>query len=95
MKRAVEHGDFPENVFGLYVSGPVGIGKSFLLYLLATEFRTMRSKYRVTYINDCLKWIQSPYNFLLRELIVTFSEDIINGSSIIDLCKIVMNGFYR
>ncbi|KAI3659465.1 hypothetical protein MP638_004527 [Amoeboaphelidium occidentale] len=47
---------------GIYVRGPVGVGKSHLLYLLAAELRMNRGLYRVTYISDCKDWPELRMN---------------------------------
>ena len=63
----------------LYLYGPRGVGKSYLLYILATDLaigqRSFRPDTRVTYINDCQTWILGNHNFFLTELIVTFASD--------------------
>src|SRR6185369_13443004 len=41
---------------GIYIHGPVGIGKSHLLYLLQCYLRYQKNKYCVVYINDCSSW---------------------------------------
>lgn len=68
-------------------SGPVGVGKSHLLYLLTAEFRMSRQLYRVTYINDCKKWIRNPIGYILKELVTTFYNDTIAGMSIVEWCE--------
>ena len=50
----------------LYIQGPVGVGKSYMLYRLAAEYR-LKSDYRVTYINDCKNWKLDKYEYLLNE----------------------------
>jgi hypothetical protein len=74
---------------GIYVQGPVGVGKSYLLYLLAAEYRLNRQSYRVTYINNCGNWrnAQCPYLHLLKELVVSFYDDVINGRSMKNYCE--------
>ncbi|KAK5667570.1 hypothetical protein QVD99_005688 [Batrachochytrium dendrobatidis] len=74
---------------GIYVRGPVGVGKSYLLYLLASEYRLNRPYYRVTYINDCKSWRTDPYGYLLEELVTTFYTDFVDNKSIVDCCEIV------
>ena len=69
------------------ISGPVGIGKSYLLYLLAAEYRLKRNVYRVTYINNCASWRRDRYGYLLKEMIMTFYDDTIDSKSIVDWCK--------
>jgi hypothetical protein len=83
LKNEVDSYDL-EEFNGIYVRGPVGVGKSYLLYLLAAEYRMNRQKYRVTYINDCIKWRRKPYSFLLKELVMTFYDDVVQGKSIVD-----------
>ena len=68
---------------GMYVRGPVGIGKSYFLYLLAAEYRLNREKYRVTYINDCALWRDVGNGVFLRELVTTFYDDAIGEKSIV------------
>ncbi|KAJ3340403.1 hypothetical protein HDU83_007091 [Entophlyctis luteolus] len=53
---------------GLYLRGPTGVGKSYLLYVLAAELRFLRKTHRVTYINDCQAWRVDKFGFILREL---------------------------
>ncbi|KAI8895287.1 hypothetical protein BC833DRAFT_529645, partial [Globomyces pollinis-pini] len=72
---------------GLYVRGPVGVGKSYLLYLLAAEYRLNRQNYRVTYINDCAAWRSRRYLYFLKELVTTFYDDNIQGKSVVEWCK--------
>ena len=50
---------------GIYVR-PEGVGKSYLLYVLAAEYRLNREKFRVTYI-DCSFWRYHQYGGLLSE----------------------------
>ena len=76
--------------YGLNIRGPVGVGKSYLLYLLAADYRMNRSKYRVTYIHDCKDWVGDPYPFFLEELVITFYDDVIVGKSILEWCQEVM-----
>jgi hypothetical protein len=65
-------------------SGPVGVGKSYLLYLLAAELRVKR-QYRVTYINNCASWRCNDLDYLLNELITTFYDDPnIAGKNIVE-----------
>ena len=78
-----------EEFNGIYVRGPVGVGKSYLLYLMAAEYRLNRESYRVTYINDCAAWRTDPYGYLLEELVMTFYTDFIDNKSIVDCCEIV------
>jgi len=78
-----------ESVSGMYVQGPVGIGKSHLLYILAAEFRLDRSLYRVTYINDCGSWRLDGLNYLLCELVTTFYDDSIEHKSIAEWFQMV------
>jgi hypothetical protein len=63
----------------LYLHGPRGVGKSYLLYMFAAELairqRTDLANIRVTYINDCGAWISERHNYFLIELIATFSSD--------------------
>ncbi|EGF78147.1 hypothetical protein BATDEDRAFT_26889 [Batrachochytrium dendrobatidis JAM81] len=67
---------------GIYVRGPVGVGKSYLLYLLASEYRLNRPYYRVTYINDCKSWRTDPYGYLLEELVTTFYTDFVDNNNL-------------
>ena len=90
LKNQVESLDL-EEFSGIYIRGPVGIGKSYLLYLLAAEYRMNRSSYRVTYVNDCAKWIRRFEFFLLEELIITFYDDTIKGKSISEWCQAVLD----
>ena len=73
----------------LYIRGPVGVGKSYMLYRLAAEYR-LKSDYRVTYINDCKKWKLDPFRYLLNELIMTFCDDLIEDKSITEWSKDVV-----
>ncbi|KAJ3319347.1 hypothetical protein HDV06_006374 [Boothiomyces sp. JEL0866] len=75
---------------GIYVRGPVGVGKSYLLYLLAAEYRLNRQSYRVTYINDCSMWRRRAYKYLLEELVTTFYEDTIEEKSVVEWCHAVI-----
>lgn len=88
LKRAVDSFEW-EEFSGIYVRGPVGVGKSYLLYLLAAEYRMDRNHYRVTYINDCGSWKNSEFRYILRELVTTFYDDTIDGKSIVELCQTV------
>ena len=74
---------------GLYVYGPIGIGKSFTLYTLAAELR-LNDKFRVTYINNCADWRNNEYEYILKELVMTFYEDKIQEKSIIQWCDEIM-----
>jgi hypothetical protein len=75
---------------GIYVRGPVGVGKSHSLFLLAAELRMKRNEgYRVTYINDCASWKSKTYDYILRELITTFYDDVIKEKSIVEWCYLV------
>jgi hypothetical protein len=78
-----------EEFCGIYVRGPVGVGKSYLLYLMAVEYRLNRNRYRVTYINDCVSWRRRPYPYFLMELVMTFYNDTIQNKSIVELCQAV------
>ncbi|KAI3659379.1 hypothetical protein MP638_001301 [Amoeboaphelidium occidentale] len=80
---------------GIYVRGPVGVGKSHLLYILAAEFRLNRSQYRVTYINDCADWRRDPWSYLFNELVMTFYDDSILGKSIVEMCEEFANSYKR
>lgn len=75
---------------GIYVTGPVGVGKSYLLYLLAAEYRLNRKSYRVTYINDCAGWRRRPYHYIIEELVTTFYDDKIKGRSVVEWCQEVI-----
>ncbi|KAI3658488.1 hypothetical protein MP638_001914 [Amoeboaphelidium occidentale] len=89
LKEVVLELDGEENN-GLYVRGPVGVGKSHSLYLLATELRMKRNEgFRVTYINDCGSWRVDIYGYILRELVTTFYDDTIQGKSIVEWCNAV------
>ncbi|KAJ3312045.1 hypothetical protein HDV04_003432 [Boothiomyces sp. JEL0838] len=72
---------------GTLFRGPTGVGKSYLLYLLAAEHRLYRQTYRVTYVNDCAAWKKEVYGYILRELVVTFYDDIIEQRSIVEWCE--------
>ena len=78
-----------EEFNGIYVRGPVGVGKSYLLYLMASEYRLNRETYRVTYINDCAEWREDKFGYILRELITTFYDDTIEAKSIVEWCQAV------
>jgi hypothetical protein len=75
---------------GIYVRGPVGVGKSYLLYILAAQYHLDRKTYRVTYINDCKAWRPDRYGYLLKELVMTFYNDSIDGKSIVEWCEAVV-----
>ena len=75
---------------GIYVRGPVGVGKSYLLYILAAQYHLDRKNYRVTYINDCKSWRNDRYGYLLQEFVMTFYNDSIDGKSIVEWCKQVI-----
>ncbi|KAJ3308246.1 hypothetical protein HDV04_001515, partial [Boothiomyces sp. JEL0838] len=79
-----------ENHLGIYLRGPVGVGKSYLLYILAAEYRLCRETYRVTYINDCGSWRRKNYKYILKELVTTFYNDDIDGKSIVEWCEAVV-----
>lgn len=74
---------------GIYVRGPVGVGKSYLEYLLVAEYRLDRNSHRVTYINDCVMWTYDKFSYILRELVTTFYDDTIEGKSIVEWCQAV------
>ena len=75
-------------IFHFNNSGPVGVGKSYLLYLLAAEYRLNRQKlFRVTYINDCASWRIDKIGYFLRELVATFFNDTIQSKSIVEWCE--------
>ena len=53
-----ESEDYIDELFTKYsinIFGTVGIGKSFILYEMACRLRLMRDKYRVVYVNKCLR----------------------------------------
>lgn len=78
---------------GLYVRGPIGIGKCYMLYWLASDLRSRQNEsYRVTYINDCEFWSSKKYEFILNELATTFFDDTIDGKSMVEWCKYVEAG---
>lgn len=79
-----------EDYSGIYVRGPVGVGKSYLLYLLAAEYRLDRDNYRVTYINDCAAWKVDMFGYILRELVMTFFNDDIESKSIVEWCQAIL-----
>ena len=60
-----------------------------MLYLLAAEYRVRREKYRVTYINDCDMRKCDKLSYILRELITTFYDDVIEEKSILEWCQAV------
>jgi hypothetical protein len=67
-------------------SGPVGVGKSYLLYMLASELRLNR-QCRVTYINDCAAWRCNDLDYILNEFVTTFYDDAdIVGKDIVQWC---------
>ncbi|KAJ3192119.1 hypothetical protein HDU82_003313, partial [Entophlyctis luteolus] len=76
---------------GMYLRGPVGVGKSYLLYILAAELRFLRKTYRVTFINNCAAWRCDEFGFILKELVMTFfSDGNLGGRSVIEwaeLCR--------
>ena len=74
---------------GICVRGPIGAGKSYLLYLLACDYRLNRQKNRVTYIHDCTAWKRLSYHYLLEALAATFYDDIIDGMTIVKWCQAV------
>ena len=76
-----------KNSSGIYVRGPVGVGKSYLLYLLAAEYRLDRQSFRVTYINDCKTWRLDGFGYILGELVTTFYDDVINEKSVVEWCQ--------
>ncbi|KAJ3251205.1 hypothetical protein HK103_002580 [Boothiomyces macroporosus] len=79
-----------ENHLGIYLRGPVGVGKSYLLYILAAEYRLYRETYRVTYVNDCASWRRKSYKYILKELVTTFYNDVIDGKCIVEWCEAVV-----
>ncbi|KAJ3250169.1 hypothetical protein HK103_003795, partial [Boothiomyces macroporosus] len=79
-----------ENHLGIYLRGPVGVGKSYLLYILAAEYRLYRETYRVTYVNDCASWRRKSYKYILKELVTTFYNDVIDGKCIVEWCEAVI-----
>ncbi|KAJ3322127.1 hypothetical protein HDV06_003578 [Boothiomyces sp. JEL0866] len=75
---------------GIYLRGPVGVGKSYLLYILAAEHRLYRKTCRVTYVNDCASWRDNKYGYILNELVTTFYDDTIDNKSIVEWCEAVI-----
>ncbi|OAJ44408.1 hypothetical protein BDEG_27636 [Batrachochytrium dendrobatidis JEL423] len=65
---------------GIYVRGPVGVGKSYLLYLLASEYRLNRPYYRVTYINDFINYVK---NSNLQWLVICDQHNALFSPSVI------------
>lgn len=82
------------NLFNIS-SGPVGVGKSHILYQLVADLRMDRQKYRVTYINDCSEWRYDAYDYFLLELVMTFYDDEIDGKGIIQWCSEVIREVNR
>ena len=71
LRDAIREAHNAQATEGLYVTGPIGVGKSFLLYLFAAEYRMSRAAY-ITYINDCSLWRNDPIQYLVKELVVSF-----------------------
>ncbi|KAF0528499.1 hypothetical protein F8M41_013123 [Gigaspora margarita] len=80
---------------GLYIFGPSGLGKSYSIYYLVAQLR-LHNNLRVTYINGCEEWWGShenvPYEFLLNELICTFSNDELSPLTVADWIEFVIYG---
>ncbi|CAG8714194.1 16287_t:CDS:2, partial [Cetraspora pellucida] len=91
--------DESNNSRGLYIYGPSGLGKSYSIYYLATQLRLFDNDYRVTYINSCDEWYLShrnePYEYLLKELIRTFSDDELSPFTLTDWIEFVMKGITK
>ena len=66
------------------------MGKSHILYHLAAELLASRQRYRVTYINDCAGWKEDRYGYILKELVMSFYDDQVEGKGIIQWCKDVV-----
>ncbi|KAF0537247.1 hypothetical protein F8M41_008559 [Gigaspora margarita] len=83
---------------GLYIFGPSGLGKSYSIYYLVAQFR-LYNNLRVTYINSCEEWWRShedePYEFLLNELICTFSNDELSPLNVADWIEFVNDGLTK
>ncbi|ORY38883.1 hypothetical protein BCR33DRAFT_720533 [Rhizoclosmatium globosum] len=76
---------------GFLLRGPVGVGKSHILYILVAEYRLLRSMYRVTYIHDCAEWKSDKFGYILRELVMTFFDDKdISGKDIVEWCSAIV-----
>ncbi|CAG8787851.1 5620_t:CDS:2, partial [Dentiscutata erythropus] len=83
---------------GLYIFGPSGLGKSYSIYYLVAQLR-LHNNLRVTYINSCEEWWKShdhvPYEFLLNELICTFSNDELSPLTVADWIEFVIRGLTK
>ncbi|CAG8661397.1 23360_t:CDS:1 [Dentiscutata erythropus] len=83
---------------GLYIFGPSGLGKSYSIYYLVAQLR-LHNNLRVTYINSCEEWWRShetePYEFLLNELICTFSNDELSPLTVADWIEFVIKGLTK
>lgn len=60
----------------VFVTGPIGVGKSYGLFEVHWKLRNEYSLYRVIYISDCATWANnSPLEFLLTSIAFAFSSD--------------------
>ncbi|CAG8575489.1 21430_t:CDS:2, partial [Gigaspora margarita] len=83
---------------GLCIRGHSGVGKSYSIYYLASRLR-INDKIRITYINSCEEWyndhINNKYLFQLKELMCTFSNDVMSPLTLADWAIFVMKGLTR
>ncbi|RIB04940.1 hypothetical protein C2G38_1987717 [Gigaspora rosea] len=95
VKNSIED---PNESRGLYIFGPSGLGKSYSIYYLVAQLR-LYNNLRVTYINSCEEWWSShenvPYEFLLNELICTFSNDKLSPLTVADWIEFVIKGLKK
>ncbi|CAG8518080.1 25064_t:CDS:2 [Gigaspora margarita] len=94
-RKVIDSIDEQNESRGLYIFGPSGLGKSYSIYYLVAQLR-LHNNLRVTYINSCEEWWGShenvPYEFLLNELICTFSNDELSPLTVADWIEFVIDG---
>ncbi|KAF0525127.1 hypothetical protein F8M41_014762 [Gigaspora margarita] len=80
---------------GLCIRGHSGVGKSYSIYYLASMLR-INDKIRITYIEEWYNdHINNKYLYLLKELMCTFSNDVMSPLTLADWAIFVMKGLTR
>ena len=64
-----------KNSRGIFITGPMGIGKSHLLYLVVSQLRQNKSRYRVIYFHNCKEFVLSRYRYMAHEFLMAFFND--------------------
>ena len=94
LREAILSSHLAQNTKGLYITGPIGVGKSFLLYLFASQSRLCQDLY-ITYINDCFWWRSDPITYLVKELVFSFGCVPIDQLNVAQLGEGVLELFHR